>query len=238
MAEPETRVKPCAIVGWQEGNAGQIHSWLENQGQQIACFVHPEDKQPTIEKIHRDACQFSYPENNYFKDKPLICSSQWSDELRKLGITKVLITTDDMQQRHAQIEQARAAGFQLINAIHPTVTMMDGCIIGKNVIIHARAFIGYRAEIEDGVIINTGAQIDHHNVIRTCATIDPGVILAGNVTVGRYTRVHTAAVAKNKIRIGENSIIGAGTVIIEDVPDEVTVVGVPGRIIKRKGKRI
>ena len=102
---------------------------------------------------------------------------------------------------------------------------------------HARAFIGYRAEIGAGVIINTGAQIDHHCSVRECATIDPAAILAGNVTIGRFTRVHTAAVVKNKIRIGENSVIGAGAVIIEDVPDDVTVVGVPGKIIKRKGEK-
>jgi len=65
-------------------------------------------------------------------------------------------------------------------------------------------------------------------------TLDPGVVTAGNITIGRYTQVHTGTVIINRKRIGENSILGAGTVIIDDVPDNVTVVGVPGKIIKHQ----
>jgi len=232
------RSESCAIVGWEEGSAGQIHTWIEKQGYHIACFVHADDTPPVIEKIHRDSTQFSYPENGSFKNKLFLCSTRWFDKIKELGITKVLVTTDDMQKRHLQIEQAKSASLKLLNAIHPTVTIMEDARIGENVIVHAHAFIGYRTEIGNGAIINTGAQLDHHNVIRECATIDPGVVFAGNVTVGRFTRVHTAATVINRICIGENCIIGAGSVIIKDVQNDVTVVGVPGRIIKKKGERV
>ena len=233
-----TETKLVAIIGWQEGNAGQISSWLEKQDEySIACFVHTEDTPPIVDRIPRDVAQFDYPTNTSFKGKPLISSSRWIQELKKRGISHVLITTDNMQERQDHIREARAAGMVLINAIHPSALIMEDAVMQDNIILHARAFIGYRAEIGAGVIINTGAQIDHHCSVRECATIDPAAILAGNVTIGRFTRVHTAAVVKNKISIGENSVIGAGAVIIEDVPDDVTVVGVPGKIIKRKGEK-
>ena len=39
-----------AIVGWEEGTAGQIHSWLENTGiHHIACFINPSDKPLNID---------------------------------------------------------------------------------------------------------------------------------------------------------------------------------------------
>jgi serine acetyltransferase len=109
---------------------------------------------------------------------------------------------------------------------------MEDVIVGDNIIMHARAYLGYRAEVHAGTIIDTNAQIDHHSVIRECVTIGPGVVVAGNVTVERFAKVHTGAVIINRKRIGENSILGAGTVIIDDVPDDVTVVGVPGKIVK------
>ena len=66
-----------AIVGWEEGTAGQIHSWLENTGiHHIACFINPSDKPLNIDvrKIDRDASQFDYLTKVNFKNKPLINS--------------------------------------------------------------------------------------------------------------------------------------------------------------------
>ena len=144
-----------------------------------------------------------------------------------------MVTTHDPHQRFKEINQARENGLTLINAIHPTALIMENAILGDNVIMHARAFVGYRSEVFSGTIIDTNAQLDHHNVIEECTTIDPRVVTGGNVTIGRYTKVHTGAIIINRIRIGENSILGAGTVIIKDVPDNVTVVGVPGRILDK-----
>jgi serine O-acetyltransferase len=83
--------------------------------------------------------------------------------------------------------------------------------------------------------MDTNAQIDPHSVIKECVTLNPGVVTAGNVTIDRYTQVHSGAVIINRKRIGENSILGAGAVIIDDMPDNVTVVGVPGKIINHLG---
>ena len=58
-----------------------------------------------------------------------------------------------------------------------------------------------------------------------------GVITAGNVTIERFAVIHTGAKIINKMRVGENAAVGAGAVIIRDVPPNCTVVGVPGRVI-------
>ncbi|MBF0523081.1 MAG: UDP-3-O-(3-hydroxymyristoyl)glucosamine N-acyltransferase [Candidatus Omnitrophica bacterium] len=225
-----------AIVDWHDGGAGQIHSWIEKaQGYEVACFINPTDEALNIDpaKIKRDAKQFSYPTANSFKDKPLINSSDWVKVIKDLGIKNVLVTTDDPFERFEQINMARKEGLKLINAIHPSALIMEEAILHDNIILHARSFIGYRAELFPGSIVTSG-HLDHHNVLRDCASVDPGAVCAGNVTVGAFSRLHTGAVVKNRIRIGENSIVGAGAVVIEDVPDNVTVVGVPARIIKQR----
>jgi len=224
-----------AIVGWHDGAAGQIHAWLEKTSDyHIACFINPVDEPPVIDtdSIQRDATQFSYPTKDSFKGRPLIHSSNWAEILSDLNINKVLITTNEPHQRFEQINTARKNELKLINAIHPTALIMEDAILHDNIILYPNTFIGYRAELFSGVIV-TGAHVDHHNVIKECANIDPGVVFAGNVTIGLFAQIHTGTVVKNRIRIGENSILGAGTVIIKDVPDNVTVVGVPGKIIKR-----
>lgn len=227
-----------AIIGWEEGTAGQIHSWLEKQGKySVACFVHISDDLVDIdieaEKLKRNSQLFNYPTKTSFKDKPLVTTLNWVEVLKSIGITRVLVTLSDRPQRLQLINEARRAGLQLINAIHPSAVIFDDAVIGENVIIHAKAFVGYLAEVYDGVIINTGAQIDHHNILKECVTVDPGVLTGGNVTIESCAQIHMGVIIKNKICIGKNSILGAGAVIINDVPDNVTVVGVPGRVVKQ-----
>jgi len=230
-----------AIVGWDEGGAGQVHSWIEKSSQyHVACFVnisdHPLEIDIKAERAKKQTKLFSFPTKDSFKDKPLITSLNWINVLLDLGIKKVLVMTPDKHQRMANIRQAKEKGFELISAIHSSALVLEDAKIHENVVIYARAFVGYRAEIYPGVFINTGAQIDHHNIIRSCVNIDPGVITAGNVVIDEYAQIHTGAVIINKIKIGANAIIGAGSVVIEDVISDVTVVGVPGRIIKRHKK--
>ncbi len=68
--------KSIAIVGWHEGDAGQIHAWLSERGEHIACFVNPSDTPPEIdiaqERPRREASQFSFPDAQSFKGLPLI----------------------------------------------------------------------------------------------------------------------------------------------------------------------
>ena len=55
--------------------------------------------------------------------------------------------------------------------------------------------------------------------------------MAGTVRVGEFSYVGTGASVIQNINIGKNVMIGAGAVILSDVPDDVTIVGNPGRII-------
>ena len=78
-----------AIVGWEEGSAGQIHSWLEKSKRyHIACFINPSDQVINIDpKLYkRDCKQFSYPNKNTFKNKPLFHAKNWISLLKKLNI--------------------------------------------------------------------------------------------------------------------------------------------------------
>lgn len=236
------RNNSIAIIGWEEGTAGQIHSWIEELSEYyVSCFVNVSDKvldiDVALEKKNRDSRLFEYPMKDSFKDRPLITTLDWVKAVRYIGIKNVLITTSDKRVRLKQIMEARSAGLRLINAVHPSALILKDAVLHENIIVHARVVIGYRVEIHDGVIINTGAQLDHHNVIKECVTIDPGVITAGNVTIDQCTQVHTGVVIINRIRVGHDTILGAGTVVIQDVPDGAMVLGVPGRICGREIKK-
>ncbi len=77
-------------------------------------------------------------------------------------------------------------------------------------------------------------------------TIYQGVTLGGtgkergkrHPTLGNNVVVSAGAKVLGSITIGNNVIIGAGAVVIKPVPDDCTVVGIPGRIVRVKGERV
>jgi acetyltransferase-like isoleucine patch superfamily enzyme len=83
----------------------------------------------------------------------------------------------------------------------------------------------------EACIINTGATVDHDCVLADAVHVCPGAHIAGNVEIGARTWFGIGAVARQGIRIGANAMIGAGSVVIHDLPDDVTVAGNPARIL-------
>jgi len=82
------------------------------------------------------------------------------------------------------------------------------------------------------VILNTGCSIDHHNQIGDHVHIAPGVHTGGTVKVGDGSLVGIGATIMPGLKIGARSIVGAGALVAEDVPSDVTVVGLPARPVR------
>ena len=225
IKEIKVQDNSVAIIGWEEGHAGRIETWLEKvHNYHIACFINPSDTPLDIDpnKIKRDVSKFSYPTENEFKNKPLLNTSQWADSLKKIGINKALVTTDDPKKRYEEICYAKENNLELINAIHPTAYLMEDVLIKENVILHEHSHIGYRTELYDGVIIDC-AYLGHHNVIKDCSEIQKVRNIGGNVTIGKFSKVYVGATIINRIQVGDNSIIGAGSLVLNNVKDNTIV---------------
>ncbi|RCW63593.1 serine O-acetyltransferase [Saliterribacillus persicus] len=108
--------------------------------------------------------------------------------------------------------------------------------------IHPGAKIGRRFFIDHGMGVVIGETCE----IGDNVTIFQGVTLGGtgkekgkrHPTLKDNALVATGAKVLGSITIGESSKIGAGSVVLEDVPDHSTVVGIPGRIVVQNGERV
>lgn len=122
--------------------------------------------------------------------------------------------------RYVSQRGARKTGIE----IHPGATIGTGFFIDHGI----------------GVIIGETAQIGNN------VTLYQGVTLGGtgkeqgkrHPTVGDNVMISAGAKVLGSFRIGENSKIGAGSVVLEEVPPNSTVVGVPGRVVKRDNKAL
>jgi len=150
----------------------------------------------------------------------------------EMGIGGAIIAIGDNHIRRAFAETLEKSGVHLVSAIHPSASIADTAQIGKNVVIAAGVTICAHTVVHDSSICNTGAIIDHESEIGMSAHVCPGVRLAGHVNVRATAFVGIGATIIQNITIGEAAVVGAGAVVIDDVPAYSTVVGVPARIIK------
>ena len=103
-------------------------------------------------------------------------------------------------------------------------------------------------EIHPGATIGKGFFIDHGNgvIIGETTILYQGVTLGGtgketgkrHPTIGDNVMISAGAKIIGSFTVGENSKIGAGSVVLEEVPPNCTVVGVPGRVVKRDNIKI
>lgn len=108
--------------------------------------------------------------------------------------------------------------------------------------IHPAAQIGRRLFIDHGM----GVVIGETAIVGDDVTLYQGVTLGGtgkdkgkrHPTIDDNVVVGDGAKILGNITVGKNSRIGAGSVVLRNVPDDSTVVGVPGHIIFREGKRV
>jgi serine O-acetyltransferase len=108
--------------------------------------------------------------------------------------------------------------------------------------IHPAARIGRRLFIDHGM----GVVIGETSIVGDDVTLYQGVTLGGtgkekgkrHPTIGNGVVVGAGAKVLGDITIGDNSRIGAGSVVLRNVPENSTVVGVPGHIMFRDGKRV
>jgi acetyltransferase EpsM len=152
-----------------------------------------------------------------------------------LSSTMYIVAIGDNLVRKRIFEEAQSHGWSAITAIHPAAVVAPDVSIGAGTVIMAGAVINPAASVGKNCIINTGATIDHDCQISAHVHVAPGCNLAGNVALAEGAFLGIGARVIPNIQVGSWSKAGAGSVLIEDVPDNVTVVGSPARILRPRG---
>jgi acetyltransferase EpsM len=157
------------------------------------------------------------------------------DYLAGKSSLKIALGIGNNQIREKIYRMAKGKGIAIISAIHPRSVLSSHVVLGEGVVVMPGAVINAGSILEDGVVVNTGASVDHDCYLARFCQVWPGAHLAGTVRVGEFSYVGTGVSVIQNINIGKNVMVGAGAAVIANIPDNVTVVGVPARIIKEKG---
>lgn len=154
-----------------------------------------------------------------------------SDAFDRINDYDIFVAIGNNKIREKIHNRLRMVGASIPTLLHPSVIIGEMVEIGIGSVLMAGVVINCCSKIGEACIINTGTTIDHDNVIEDYVHISPGVHLAGTVTVGKGSWLGVGATISNNVAITCDCIIGAGTVVVEDIAEVGTYVGVPAKKI-------
>ena len=147
----------------------------------------------------------------------------------------VFIPIGNNKTRVELFKKVMDKGFKTPNFIHKNTLIHNSVKTGKCVYILPGTQILPLTEINDFVLISMGVNIAHHTVIEQGCFFSQGSNIGASIKFKENVFCGIGATVMTGVNtVGKGSLIGAGAVIIKDVPDGATVVGNPGRIIKIK----
>ena len=120
-------------------------------------------------------------------------------------------------------------GLNVVSLIHPSAVVGTDVEIGIGTVVMAGVVTNSSTRIGKGCIINTSSSLDHDNVIEDYVHISPGVNMAGTVKVGNGSWIGIGSVISNNVNICSGCKVGAGAVVVKDITEPGTYVGVPVR---------
>jgi sugar O-acyltransferase (sialic acid O-acetyltransferase NeuD family) len=156
--------------------------------------------------------------------------------IEKYDIYGGLISIGDNWSRHYVYESLKKQrqDFIFVNAIHPSVCIGINVKMGKGIIAMAGVIFNPNSVIGDFCFFATGSQLEHDCVIDEFASISAGSITGGKVHIKRFAAITLGVTILDRITIGENTVVGSGSLVIQSLPDNVLAFGNPAKVIRSR----
>lgn len=145
----------------------------------------------------------------------------------------IFVPLGDNTLRHNLLDNYYKKGYSTPSFICKDTLIHESVKIGRAVYILPGTTIMPLTTIGDFTMISSGVNIAHHNIIGDACFFSQGSNIGASILIGNKVFCGIASTLMTGVaKIGDNSIIGAGTVVIKSVNERETVVGNPGRVLK------
>lgn len=124
--------------------------------------------------------------------------------------------------------------FSYFSAIHPNAVLGKNVQVGSGTVIMPGVVVNAKSMIGNHCILNTSSSLDHDGFMNSFSSLAPNVCAGGNVTLGKCSAVCLGANVIENVVIGSHTIIGAGSVVLENIQDYVLVYGSPAKVIRKR----
>lgn len=163
---------------------------------------------------------------------------------RVLGTTEMLRTYDEpinvvcaigtSQTREKIVEKLLTnKNVKFPNLIDPDARISNSTVLGIGNIVCAGTIITIDVVIKDFTIVNLNCTVGHDCLINSFVTIYPNANVSGKVIIGECSEIGTGVQIIQGKKVCKKTILGAGSVIIDDILQEGTYVGVPAKFVRK-----
>lgn len=145
------------------------------------------------------------------------------------GDFEVIVAIGNNRLRREISTWLRHHGLQMARLIHPSAQIGRDVTVGTGTVLMAGVIVNSGTNIGDDVILNTNCSVDHDCIVESGVHIAPGVSICGGVTIGTNSILGVGSSVIPSKKIGNNVVVAAGAVVVNDIKDDVTVIGVPAK---------
>ncbi len=131
-----------------------------------------------------------------------------------------------------KIVEELAGKYPFATLIHPTVLQSSTVVFGDGCMICAGNIFTTDVHVGKHVIVNLTCTVGHGAILNDYCTVLPGTNLSGEVKIGECSTIGTGCAIIENVVIGNHTMIGAGAVVVKDIPPHCTAVGCPAKPIK------
>jgi UDP-3-O-[3-hydroxymyristoyl] glucosamine N-acyltransferase len=128
------------------------------------------------------------------------------------------------------------AGFEALSYVHRDARIMKGVSLGKDCVVLAGAFVNCRAEIGDGCILWSNAQVEHDCSIGQYNFFAAGSIVAGHVKTGNNCFFGTNSSIRDGLEIAPFTLVGAGAYVSKSTKEYDLVLPAASVVLEGKAR--
>ena len=212
---------------------------------EIIRYIAESKKKTPVKLYVKEKAPLDYGDAKVFGAGDKVVFGEWSElkpllESQRDRIEDIVIENDC---RNSAIPMLDKKDIQA--RIEPGAIIREQVEIGKNAVIMMGAVINIGAVVGEGTMIDMGAILGVRATVGKNCHIGAGAVLAGviepasavPVVIEDGVLVGANAVVVEGVHVGRNAVVAAGSVVLEDVPENAVVAGVPARVIKQKDEK-
>ena len=159
---------------------------------------------------------------------PVLGNCNWLKEQESKIYAVCAIGSSNVRSKVIQ----KLEGINFATVIDPSVLMSERVSIGEGCIICAGTILTVDIVMGSHVIINLDCTVGHDAIISDFVTLYPSVNVSGSAIIDECVEMGTGSQIIQGIKIGESTIVGAGAVVVKELPSKCTAVGSPAKPIK------